>query len=323
MKLEGFQQWEAKLKAAEKALGFVPAATLSEVMKIGFKIAFDECPIGPTGFLRSSINYEIFMDNAGSEVGELRADAPYASYVNSGCLFSQNTKILTKRGYVDYKDLMVGYDEVYTHKQRWKKIIDKFSFKHTKVKRVTVILESGDRISVTGNHPFYNGEWIKAENLKVGDMVYTIHNDLPHLKMNLTKVVEIKQSIRYNTTVYNFSVEEDESYVSNHIVTHNTSHNKRVPFFSNAVIAMNLAVFRIMEKNTSAALQGNLRAVIERGEGQRGGNPQLRTRKHMWQSYSRSGQKRYVYAKGFRPGTVKYRGKIYRGRNYSSRFESA
>lgn len=186
MKLEGFQQWEAKLKAAEKALGFVPAATLSEVMKIGFKIAFDECPIGPTGFLRSSINYEIFMDNAGSEVGELRADAPYARYVNDG-----------------------------------------------------------------------------------------------------------------------------------------TSHNKRVPFFSNAVIAMNLAVFRIMEKNTSAALQGNLRAVIERGEGQRGGNPQLRTRKHMWQSYSRSGQKRYVYAKGFRPGTVKYRGKIYRGRNYSSRFESA
>jgi hypothetical protein len=186
MKLEGFREWEAKLKDAEKALGFVPAATLSEVMKIGFKIAYDEAPQGETGFLKSSINYEIFMDSSGSEVGELRADAPYAGYVNDG-----------------------------------------------------------------------------------------------------------------------------------------TSRRKRVPFFSNAVIAMNIAVFRIMEKNTKAALQGNINKVFERTEGKRGGNPQLRSRKHLYQSYSRSGKKRYIYAKGNRPGTVKFRGKIYRGRNYSGRFESA
>jgi len=186
IKLEGFEEHERRLKAAERSLGYVPASTLSQVMQIGYKIAVSEAPEGESGFLRSSINYEIFMDSSVREVGELRCDAPYARFVNEG-----------------------------------------------------------------------------------------------------------------------------------------TSTTKRVPFFTNAVIAMHIAVFRIMEKNTKLALQGKLNQVTDKGQGKRGGNPQLKTRKHMWQSYSRSGRKRYVYAKGNRPGTVKFRGKIYRGRNYSSRFESA
>ena len=186
VKLDGFQQWESKLRAAEKSLGFVPANTLSEVMMIGYKIATSECPKGETGFLLSSINYEIFHSNEGKEIGELRADAPYAKYVNDG-----------------------------------------------------------------------------------------------------------------------------------------TSTTKRIPFFTNAVIAMNIAVFRIMEKNTKVALEGKLQSISDKGQGKRGGNPQLKTRKHISQSYSRSGRKRYIYAKGFRPGTVKFRGRIYSGRNYRGRFESA
>lgn len=43
-----------------------------------------------------------------------------------------------------------------------------------------------------------------------------------NLKFTLTPITEIKKSNYTNTKVYNLSVAEDESFIANHIVTHNT-----------------------------------------------------------------------------------------------------
>lgn len=180
--LDGFEQFEAKLRRAQESLGFVGVNTLNEVMQIGFDIATRECP-KQTGTLLNSINWNIKHDSSGREIGTLNADAPYAGYVNFG-----------------------------------------------------------------------------------------------------------------------------------------TSGRKRTPFFSNAVIAMKIAVFRIVEKNLKLAMKGQLKNTQRGGVGAKANG--MKTRKYLYQSRSKTGQKRYVYSKS-RAGTVKFRGRIYTGRNYKARGERA
>lgn len=182
VKLTGFKEFEAKLRAAQRNIGLVGIATLQDVMKLGYDIAYRECPEGETGNLKASISYNIQKESSGKDVGELRVDSPYALYVDKG-----------------------------------------------------------------------------------------------------TSTMEAR------------------------------------PFFTNAVIAMRLAVIKMTQANLKKAMAGQEITV----SGVSGKGAQIRTpRKYLYQTRSRSGRTRYVYSRQ-RAGTVKFRGKFYTGRNYAAMFESA
>jgi len=130
-----------------------------------------------TGRLRDSIRILSQLE----ESVTVGTDVPYAPYVEYGCFFNKNFRILTKRGWVRYLYLKIG-DEVYTHKQRWRKVTDKFSHVIPQYTwRYTIKTDNPDeKIGVTGNHPILtNRGWVRADELLVGDVIMTVHNDLP------------------------------------------------------------------------------------------------------------------------------------------------
>lgn len=132
------------------------------------------CPVR-TGFLRGSII--ILM---GNRIAVISATAPYAEFVEYGCFLSQSFKVLTKRGWCQYRHLQVG-DEVLTHKMRWRKVTDKF--KHvfsSKIPHFKIKTETGKTIIVTPNHPVLTTDgWKPAEQIKLGESIYVVKNDLP------------------------------------------------------------------------------------------------------------------------------------------------
>lgn len=91
-------------------------------------------------------------------------------YMEIGCL-SENTKIITKTGVKNISDICVG-DFVAT--PTGYQIVDHvFSPKEIPTegkKYYELTLEDGSTIHATGNHKFMkNGEWIRLDELKIGD----------------------------------------------------------------------------------------------------------------------------------------------------------
>jgi len=105
----------------------------------------------------------------------------YAMYVEEGCFFgnTHRTRVLTKRGYKQLKDVKVG-DEVLTHNNKWRKVIEKPIYPvNRKIPRYTIITESGKKVTVTEEHPFRvkteNGYiWKKAKELTTKDIIQEV-----------------------------------------------------------------------------------------------------------------------------------------------------
>ncbi len=148
-----------------------------------------------------------------------------------GC-FAAGTEITTDQGKKPIEKIIIG-DKVLTHKGRYQKVY------HTQVRphtgKLFAIEYSGKRLSVTNEHPFLvqgkKQEWITAQNLNIGDKLvspYDIEVSEGDHKMIMqeeqTRTVSV-QNISYNEVenfpVYNFSVEEDESYVADGVAVHN------------------------------------------------------------------------------------------------------
>jgi len=127
------------------------------------------------GELQDSINGKI-------ENGSLNFHMIYYWwYVENGCFFgnSHRYKILTNHGYKSLKNIKIG-DKVLTHKNRLKKVIEKPIYNiGYKIPRYTIESETGNKVTVTEEHPFYckrNGkfEWIKAKNLNENDIIQEV-----------------------------------------------------------------------------------------------------------------------------------------------------
>jgi hypothetical protein len=98
-----------------------------------------------------------------------------------GCFFgnSHRYKILTKRGYKALKDVQIG-DLVLTHKNQWKKVVDKpiYNIKD-RIERYIITTESGKKVTVTEEHPFRVKTnkgyiWKKAKHLTENDIVLEV-----------------------------------------------------------------------------------------------------------------------------------------------------
>ena len=160
-----------------------------------------------------------------------------------GC-FTKGTEIITKQGIKLIENVSVG-EIVLTHNLRYRKVY------HAQVRPYTGNLYyidcGGDTkvINATDEHPFLalidgRKAWIPAKELKVGDTLIAantqiestvIRSDVRGSSMQMlekensgydfVKVNKITHGAVANLPVYNFSVEEDESYVANGAFVHN------------------------------------------------------------------------------------------------------
>lgn len=144
--------------------------------------------------------------------------------------FRAGTLITTDKGYKDIKDIVKG-DMVLTHKNRFRKVVLPMVTKSDKIYEVNI--QGNIKTHVTEEHPYYvrkmfnnqlsKPDWVKVKDLSDGDFV-----GMPELSDDLTSVSDVvwakylsKTLLDITDTVYNFEVEEDNSYVANNCIVHN------------------------------------------------------------------------------------------------------
>ena len=149
----------------------------------------------------------------------LRADS-VAPGQNFNCL-NQDTQIFTSKGQKAIKDVQKG-DLVYSYNAITKKTelkpveaIGSRSITELGSKYYYITTNKGNLIKVTYNHEFYaNGQYIMAENLKVGDWL---------LDENLQKEKIVGIKIVKNTTdkVWDLEVQDDHNFFAGNVLVHN------------------------------------------------------------------------------------------------------
>jgi hypothetical protein len=146
--------------------------------------------------------------------------------LHPNCFINGDTPILTFQGWVAIKNIGIGM-KVFTHKRRFKKVTslirvhDQFpEMVEIQVECPPWVLIGQRRIQMTADHPILcgNSTWFKAGEMQKGFLLkfyyLSVMNDLV---INNVK----KWKVRKPKTLFNFSVEEDESYIAKGFVVHN------------------------------------------------------------------------------------------------------
>ena len=144
--------------------------------------------------------------------------------------FPAGTKIETRYGFRLIEDVQVG-TEVLTHTGRWQPVVQTMTREASELVRVR--FEHREDLLATPNHPILalGGRWIPAAKLEAGEYVVTEPSPRENFTRNgqpfdpgqmamSARVVGI-EPVQFSGTVYNFQVDEDESYVANGVVVHN------------------------------------------------------------------------------------------------------
>ena len=134
--------------------------------------------------------------------------------------FTAGHPVTTAKGIVPIEDIKVG-DMVLTHRNRYRKVTAVGNKKSTDVYLLRA--RNTEDFRVTGNHPFYAAsqecwvpDWKKVEDLTTDD--YLVEH--AGFGLNYYKVISLdKLAAEY--TVYNISVDEDESYIVHGRIVHN------------------------------------------------------------------------------------------------------
>lgn len=142
---------------------------------------------------------------------------PAVLLLDEAC-FTGDTLILTERGQVPIKDVLVG-DRVLTHKGNWKRVLAVLD--HGVRDTVTLSGERHFSVECTSNHHFWakvsldaEPEWIPAR-----DMVGKFWLTKDGVSIEVVSATPSGQK-----TVYDLTVEDDSSYVANNIVAHNSDY---------------------------------------------------------------------------------------------------
>lgn len=115
-------------------------------------------------------------------------------------------------------------DFVLTHKLNWKKVTKVFKRYYEGELVCIKFYGRHSYIKVTPEHPIYNyltDSWILAKDIDTNFFGYQVHYG--YNKHPMGKVIPIKEVKReqYSGYVYNFEVEDDNSYLINKIAVHN------------------------------------------------------------------------------------------------------
>ena len=172
-----------------------------------------------------------------------------------------DTLIKTPSGLKHISSLIIG-DEINTH-QGIGNVID---IHESIVNEVyTILFEDDSSITSSASHPFAlmgktidlsdESQYMRAKNLKIGDII------LGEVSNKIIKNIELNKK---NTKVYNLTVSNGHSYISNGIYSHNKFY---VPYsFSEAQYALNpTGAFDILThstKNGSAGFTETVRATL-------------------------------------------------------------
>ena len=144
--------------------------------------------------------------------------------VHPQCFIDPQIPIYTSKGFKPIGKIKVG-DLVLTHKKRFRKVIQlhRNDSEKGKTKAVRVYVTKEKYITVTENHPLLiQGKWVKAKDLKVGDELTILANHTGKYEFTNWGIESLEKYIpKKKVTLYNFSVEEDESYIAKGIVVHN------------------------------------------------------------------------------------------------------
>jgi len=135
---------------------------------------------------------------------------------NRTCLLPQSL-VYTKRGWITIEDVKVG-DKVLTYNMRWRRITHKV--KQVKEKYLKIKLSNGKYLKITPDHRVATKKgWIEIGELKPGDLIYGI-SVYQELLMDEIKIVSI-EIVQEKTEVYDITVEEDASFLTEGIFVHN------------------------------------------------------------------------------------------------------
>ncbi len=139
------------------------------------------------------------------------------------CFIDPQVPIYTSKGNKPIGKIKVG-DLVLTHKGRFRKVTELLFNKSYEKPNMVKIWFEDNFLDLTDNHPILINEyWENAKNIKVGDKISIIEN-MKGGKCNFieSEVIKINHwTETVNRTLYNFSVEEDESYIAKGVVVHN------------------------------------------------------------------------------------------------------
>jgi intein/homing endonuclease len=139
------------------------------------------------------------------------------------CGFPTGTRIFTDHGLVPIERIKVGY-HVKTHRGRYRKVIGTTS---SDVSEDLVEIKYGKHIlRATGNHPIFNGaSWRPASSFAKGHRVCVANLGhmcgVSHVPIETVVLEEDVRPHRFSGVVYNFAVDEDESYIAEGFVVHN------------------------------------------------------------------------------------------------------
>lgn len=145
--------------------------------------------------------------------------------VHLGCFLSSKIPILTSDGPKGIGDIVVG-DKVLTHKNRFRKVLRLFRQEGYQGSVIELTITGIDRFIVTWEHPFLTNkdEWKMAGSLSKGDFILSqLAKDYKKGYIFDPLAVRSVAKIRLKEpkTLYNFAVEEDESYIAKGLVSHN------------------------------------------------------------------------------------------------------
>ncbi len=154
------------------------------------------------------------------------------------CFLSKKVPIYTSKGWKGIGDVKIG-DLVLTHKNRFRKVYATPRSKQMAPETVRIEFEKFEGISMTSNHMVQVGipgqemkRWKAAGDCVPGNYIMLMANRcarcnklIPYTQKYETVpwlVTEVtKTKLRGNRSLFNLSVEEDESYVARGVVVHN------------------------------------------------------------------------------------------------------
>lgn len=144
------------------------------------------------------------------------------------CFLSDEVRVLSERGWLPFRELWAG-EKVFTHRGRWRRIVKKHKNERRNVHAVSLGSTNsfGDavEITLTNNHELLTTDGWRAAMMVNTEMYWQwlrfgSHNRVPEWVPR--RITHGRPVVKERATLYNLSIEEDESYlIEGGAVVHN------------------------------------------------------------------------------------------------------